>query len=90
MAKRQGFTQEVRGFDPDPIWVHESAPVWIVHYAATNVRREFWQAYRAVAHLPRGRRPWAVDNRRLNADGYPSLKSAMQAASEFINQKAAA
>lgn len=75
------------------VFAHKSAPVWVVHYPATDARAEHWNAYRAVAHLPRGRDPWTVDNRRLEKDGYRTLKAALHAAHEFaqtFSQKVAA
>lgn len=69
------------------IWVHESVPVWVVHYpeipagnglAATM---EFWQPYRAVVKLRRGAEVWAHDNKRVGAEGaFRSLLDALEAA----------
>lgn len=64
----------------DDCWLHDTKPMWIVHYPATGVRAEFWQAYRAVAKIPTGRMPWTVDNRRVGTDrGFASFEEAAQA-----------
>lgn len=70
----------------DDVMLHMDAPVYVVHYPATYARAEHWQAYRAVAHLPRGRFPWTVDNRKLSQDGFPTLEAALQAADEFAQK----
>ena len=47
------------------IIVRTDSPVWIVRYPAIKgVRKAFWQVYRACVNVPKGREPWAVDNRR--------------------------
>lgn len=62
-------------------WLHDAKPVWIVHYPATDVRGEHYQAYRTVAPIPKGRQPWTVDNRRIGTDrGFATLDEAVQAA----------
>ena len=61
-------------------WVHSEKPVWVVHYGQTNRMGEHWQAYKAVAHIPKGRQPWTVDNRRLGGEnGFSSFEAAKQA-----------
>lgn len=63
------------------VWLHETKPHWIVHYPATRVTGEHYQAYRSVERIPAGRKPWTVDNRRIGTqDGYRTLDEAMQAA----------
>lgn len=48
------------------VLVHDTLPAWIVHYPAiANVRREFYQAYKSCAHIPKGRDPWTVDNKAI-------------------------
>ena len=62
------------------ILVHSEKPVWIVHYQATQVKGEHWQAYKAVLPVPIGRIPWSVDNRRVGSDmGFQTLEAAMEA-----------
>ena len=75
--------------------LHINAPVWVVQYEydSRGSKVDTWKAYRTVAHLPRGRDPWTVDNRSLNKDGYSTEEAALQAAHEFaqtFSQKVAA
>lgn len=67
-----------------PALLHLTKPVWVVEYAALPGRPRHWQAYRAVAHVPAGRQPWTVDNRRIGVDaiGYPTADLAMAAAEQ--------
>lgn len=75
------FTQIQRPFTVAPVYLHNAAPVFVVHYEATDVRTEHWQGYRAVGKVPAGRMPWSVDNRRIGTErGYPSLLAALSAA----------
>jgi hypothetical protein len=67
------------------VWMHDSAPVWIVKYDAITTgphrRAAFYQAYRAVQPVPKGRMPWSIDNRRIGTeDGFATLTAAQQAA----------
>lgn len=74
------FTEVQRPWDQSPILLHTSKPQWVVHYPATEVRAEHWQAYRAVQPVPAGRMPWTVDNRRIGTDrGFPSMADACAA-----------
>jgi hypothetical protein len=76
-----GFTKVIRPTDPEGILLRDDAPVWVVHYPATEGRAEFWQGYRPVAKVPAGRKPWAVDNRRIGTErGFASLDAAIAAA----------
>jgi len=73
--------QKVERAPHSACWVHETKPHWIVHYPATRVMGEHYQAYRAVERVPEGRKPWSVDNRRIGSpDGFRALDEAMQAA----------
>lgn len=81
----------------ETILVHQTAPVWIVHYEAIegsrDFRHEFWQPYRAIEKLKRGRQIWAHDNKRIGDEAeFRSLEAAMAAAEAWIasNMKAAA
>ena len=66
-----------------PILMHPAKPVWVVEYPATQIKPRFWQAYRAVAPVPRGRMPWTVDNRRIGTEaGFPSSEAAVTAAQQ--------
>lgn len=66
---------------------HASAPIWIVHYGPTNRMGEHWQAYRAIAYIPKGRDPWSVDNKRIGPDsGFRSLEEAKQAAEQCLTE----
>lgn len=63
-------------------WKHKTKPVWIVFYPAVQgVRQAFYEAYKAIQPVPKGREPYSVDNRRIsNGHGYPTLEEAMEAA----------
>lgn len=75
------FTEVQRPWDQSPIYLHNTAPVWVVQYEATQDRAQFWQGYRPVAKVPAGRMPWSVDNRRIGTDrGFPTLDAALAAA----------
>lgn len=75
------FREVQRPHEQTPVYARRDAPVWVVHYPATMDRAEYWQGYRAVAKVPAGRAPWAVDNRRIGSDrGFPSLEAAIAAA----------
>ena len=69
----------------ETIWVHKTAPVWVVHYEAIedsqSFRYEFWQPYRAIEPLKRGREVWAHNNKRIGKEGeFKSLAAALKAA----------
>lgn len=73
-----------------PVYVHTGAPVFVVHYDATDVRAEHWQGYRAVVKVPAGRMPWTVDNRRIGGErGFASLDAALEAAEAVAAPEAA-
>lgn len=75
------FTVVRRPTDPEGVWLHNDKPVWVVHYPATEVRGEHWQGYRSVEHIPAGRKPWAVNNKRIGGErGFASLEAALAAA----------
>lgn len=61
------------------VLIHRTAHVWIVHYEVTgNMKPSFYCAYRAAAHVPKGRDPWAVDNKRIGSqEGVRTLKEAV-------------
>lgn len=64
---------------------HAREPYWVVHYGETNRMGEHWQAYKAIAHIPKGREPWSVDNRRIGPDsGFKSLEEAKQAVEQCL------
>lgn len=66
-------------------WAHESLPIWIVEYPATNVRGRHFQAYIASGKLIRGKHPCAggVDNKRIGSEnGFMTSDEAMEAAEE--------
>lgn len=80
MARKEDF-KKVKRFD-GAILVHKSQPVWIVGYPAVEgVRAAYWQGYRAVPPLAKGRtNVWANDNRRIgNERGFPSVEAAIAA-----------
>ncbi len=52
--------------------------------------REHYQVYRAVGKRPVGRRPWTVDNRRINTAPIFDLEVAIRAGLEFAQNSAAA
>lgn len=61
-----------------PAWLHNSGDKWIVHYNA--VSPPFYQAYRAIDTVPKGRMPWTIDNRRIGTPhGFKTLEQAMAA-----------
>ncbi len=80
MANANDFVIEQR--PTGEILMHKTEPVWIVGYEAIDgVRAPFWQGYRAVAHIPKGRKPWTVDNRRITSErGFPTIEAAIAAA----------
>jgi hypothetical protein len=63
----------------DEVLLHTDKPVWIVYYDHDNL----WKVYFVTAPLPKGRKPWTVDNRSLNKDGYRTLEEASKAAHEL-------
>ena len=78
-----------RGYET--IWVHKTAPVWIVHYEAIegsrDFRHEFWQPYRAIAKVKRGAKVWSADNKRIGTEAeFRSLEAAMAAAVAYVEQ----
>lgn len=77
------FTKVFRDTDPEGIWLREDKPVWIVHYPAVKgIRLAFYEAYRAIHPVPKGRDPWSIDNRRLSdGSGFSTLQEAKAAAS---------
>lgn len=85
MTISENFDLVVRPTSPEGVWLHKDKPVWIVFYAAVEgVRLAYYQAYRAVEPVKKGRDPWSVDNRRIGDPnhGFPTLEAAMQAAEE--------
>lgn len=61
-------------------WTHPTQPIWVKFYPQTPVRVAHYQAYRAVAKVPAGRKPWSVDNRRIGDElGFASLDAAIAA-----------
>lgn len=63
---------------------HKQKPVWIVAYREYDTGRvKFWQAYKVkeYLHVPKGRAPWSIDNRRIGTDkGFRTLRDAIMAA----------
>jgi hypothetical protein len=77
--------QQVERLCGSMCWLHETKPVFVVEYSATNVRGRHFQAYRAVEKVPKGRNPWTVDNRRIgNESGFQTLEEAQTAANEVM------
>lgn len=71
------FTERQR-FD-GPAWVRDDGRVYIVHYDdVPGHRLAFYAVYKVAAHLPRGRDPWTVDNRRIGTA--QTLDEAMEVA----------
>ena len=67
----------------DEILVHNTKLVWIVYREKIdNTRPAHYCAYRNVAHIPKGRHPWSVDNRRIHKEnkGFKTLAEAIKAA----------
>ena len=64
------------------VWLHNDKPVWVVHYECTDRRDDFWQGYKAVQRVPKGRMPWSIDNRRIGPEkrGFRTLGEALKAA----------
>jgi hypothetical protein len=70
----------------DMAYLHRTKHTFVIQYEKDDGMR--YQAYRAVAKVPKGRLPWTVDNRRisgrhkdLDRDGYyKSLEAALVAA----------
>ena len=73
------FTWIERGFVP--ILMHNTKPIWIVFYEAhKGIRAAFYQAYKAIHPVPKGRNAWSIDNRRVgDEDGFETLEAAMAA-----------
>lgn len=75
------------------VWVHRTAPVWIVQYEAIEgsrgFQREFWQPYRAIGKVERGAAVWSANNKRIGDEAeFRSLDAAMQAARAYIESNA--
>lgn len=89
------FRRVERG--PGDAWLHESAPIWIVHYpgfpGSSSHRYDSWHAYKAVQKVPAGRYPWTVDNRSIGGqDGWATPEQAFRAArdeAKEMNREAA-
>lgn len=63
--------------------LHNSKHVWIVEYPATRQRAKFWQVYQPIAHVPAGRDPWTINNKRIGPeDGFQTLEAAIAAGDE--------
>lgn len=63
-----------------PCWQHNAKHVFVVEYAATRNKAPHWQAYRAIQPVPKGRKPWTIDNRRIGSeDGFQTLDDALHA-----------
>lgn len=78
----------------ETIWVHKTAPVWIVHYSAIedsqSFRHAFYQPYVATVPLKKGRMVWAHDNKRVGNEGaFRTLEDAMRAAEAAVVLKLA-
>lgn len=80
MSLMQNFKRVYRA--TGSVIMHATKPVWIVRYGDyERGGTKFWQAYRAVDTLPKGRMPWTVDNRRIGTDkGFKTLRDALNAA----------
>lgn len=66
----------------EKVWKHKTKPVWVCHFSAIEGKHAgYYQAYRAVCPVPKGRQPWSVDNRRIGHPdhGFPTLEAAMEA-----------
>lgn len=79
----------------ETIWVHKTAPVWVVHYSAIedsqSFRREFWQPYRAIEAIRKGRQVWTANNKRVGKEGeFLTLEAALQAGEIAAELKVAA
>jgi hypothetical protein len=67
------------------VWLHKTRPVWIVYYEAIDgsqsFRYAFWQPYKAIAPVPRGRMPWTINNVKIGKEGAcRSLEAAFELA----------
>ena len=68
----------------ETIYVHETKPVWIVHFDAIEPtptsygHPEHWNVYYAIEKLKRGHAVWAHNNKRLGE--FASLEAAFAAA----------
>ncbi len=80
MATLQDFKRTYR--TTGSVLLHRSKHVWIVRYADyERGGTKFWQAYRAVDTVPKGRDPWTVNNKRIGTDkGFKTLRDALLAA----------
>lgn len=90
---RAMFDEIDRGYET--IWVHKTAPIWVVHYEAIegsrDFRREFWQPYRAIEKVKRGAKVWSANNKRIGQEGeFTSLDAALAAADQYAKQLEAA
>jgi hypothetical protein len=66
----------------------QNGNVWIVEYEFhQGYPRKHYICYRSVERVPAGRKPWTVDNRRINNDPIFSLGGAMDLATAFINKQ---
>lgn len=58
--------------------LHNTKPVWIVEYSATQIRPRHWQTYKAMHKVPKGRDPWTINNRRVGPEnGIATLEQAV-------------
>jgi hypothetical protein len=73
------------------IFVHETAPVWVVHYDAIedsySFQREFWHGYHAIAKVKKGAPVWSANNKRIGEDrGFKTLFEALEAAAAVAQE----
>lgn len=70
------------------VLLHNTRPLWVVQYEC-NDGANWFQAYRAVRPVPKGRAPWTVDNRRIGDidRGFSSADEAMAAAERYAESK---
>lgn len=81
------WTEVKRG--GETIWVHESAPVWVVHYEpiedSQSFRHEFYQPYIAIEAVKKGREVWAHNNKRIGKEGeFKTLADSLAAAETAV------
>lgn len=65
-------------------WLHKTKPVWINEYHAQIEKSHYFQAYRATAEVPDGRRPWETPSTYVGdaKRGFRSLEAAAKAGDE--------
>lgn len=68
-------------------WLHKTESIWVTYYPNAP-DGPIYEAYKAVAHVPEGRKPWTIANRRIQQGdaGFVNIEEAFDAAIVAANK----